>query len=165
MTQQSSEALIERLRDWCRDWNGEPIADNSTTRSVVYCADVREIIAHLEALTREGGHDFWGAGEPDCPREIKAGNGEIKKLRCKRCGQDNPRATRCPASQAADPDVVERIEELLVDAYKRGFDEGADSALEENDTPHPDTKNEGAGMFRREAEQQAIAAVGQAGER
>jgi hypothetical protein len=40
-------------------------------------------------------HDFWGAGEPDCPREIKAGNGELHTLRCKACGQDNPRDDRC----------------------------------------------------------------------
>lgn len=43
-------------------------------------------------------HDFWGAGEPDCPREIKAGNGELHTLRCKVCGQDNPRDERCLAS-------------------------------------------------------------------
>jgi hypothetical protein len=40
-------------------------------------------------------HDFWGAGEADCPREIKAGNGELHTLRCKACGQDNPRDDRC----------------------------------------------------------------------
>ena len=40
-------------------------------------------------------HRFWGAGEPDCPREIKAGNGELHTLRCKVCGQDDPRDDRC----------------------------------------------------------------------
>lgn len=40
-------------------------------------------------------HQFWGAGEPDCPREIKAGNGELHTLRCKVCGQDDPRDDRC----------------------------------------------------------------------
>ncbi len=35
-------------------------------------------------------HRFWGAGEPDCPRDIKAGNGELHTLRCKVCGEDNP---------------------------------------------------------------------------
>jgi hypothetical protein len=43
-------------------------------------------------------HRFWGAGEPDCPREIKAGNGELHTLRCKVCGQDNPRDERCIAA-------------------------------------------------------------------
>jgi hypothetical protein len=40
-------------------------------------------------------HDFWGAGESDCPREIKASNGELHTLRCKVCGQDNPRKDYC----------------------------------------------------------------------
>lgn len=50
-------------------------------------ARVREL---EEALENPPKHKFWGAGEPDCPREIKAGNGELWKLRCKVCGQDNP---------------------------------------------------------------------------
>ncbi len=36
-------------------------------------------------------HIFWGAGEKDCPRDIKAGNGELHTLRCKVCGQDGSR--------------------------------------------------------------------------
>jgi hypothetical protein len=43
-------------------------------------------------------HDFWGAGEPDCPREIKARNGELHTLRCKVCGLDNPRDDICRAA-------------------------------------------------------------------
>lgn len=52
----------------------------------------------LEALPDNTRHDFWRAGEPDCPPEIKAGNGELHTLRCKRCGQDDPRPRdgRCP---------------------------------------------------------------------
>jgi hypothetical protein len=46
------------------------------------------------------GHKFWGAGEPDCPREIKASNGELWKLRCKACGLDNPRDDFCRAASA-----------------------------------------------------------------
>lgn len=42
-------------------------------------------------------HRFWGAGEPNCPREIKAGNGELHTLRCKVCGQDDPRDNYCRA--------------------------------------------------------------------
>lgn len=42
-------------------------------------------------------HDYWGAGEPDCPREIKAGNGELHTLRCKACGLDSPRDQICRA--------------------------------------------------------------------
>jgi hypothetical protein len=43
-------------------------------------------------------HRFWGAGEPDCPRDIKAGNGELHTLRCKVCGQDDPRDNFCRAA-------------------------------------------------------------------
>jgi hypothetical protein len=34
-------------------------------------------------------HKFWGAGEADCPADIKASNGELHTLRCKVCGKDN----------------------------------------------------------------------------
>lgn len=40
-------------------------------------------------------HVFWGAGEPDCPREIKASNGELTKLLCKVCGDVNTRNRFC----------------------------------------------------------------------
>lgn len=33
-------------------------------------------------------HKFWNAGDPECPREIKAPNGELHTLRCQRCGGD-----------------------------------------------------------------------------
>lgn len=31
-------------------------------------------------------HKFWGAGESDCPPELKAPNGELHTMRCKVCG-------------------------------------------------------------------------------
>jgi hypothetical protein len=46
-------------------------------------------------------HDYWGAGERDCPREIKAGNGELHTMRCKVCGLDNPRDDFCRARTAS----------------------------------------------------------------
>jgi hypothetical protein len=48
-----------------------------------------------EAAADTRRHQFWGAGEPDCPRDIKAPNGELHTLRCKRCGVDNPHDTVC----------------------------------------------------------------------
>ena len=51
-----------------------------------------------EALANPPRHVFWGAGEPDCPREIKASNGELHTLRCKVCGLDNPRDDICRAA-------------------------------------------------------------------
>lgn len=48
-----------------------------------------------EILANPPKHKFWGTGEPDCPSEIKAGNGELHTLRCKVCGLDNPRNAIC----------------------------------------------------------------------
>jgi hypothetical protein len=31
-------------------------------------------------------HKFWGAGERDCPSELKGANGELHTMRCKVCG-------------------------------------------------------------------------------
>lgn len=42
------------------------------------------------AISRK--HVSWGPGDPDCPPEIKARNGELHTLRCKVCGQDISRA-------------------------------------------------------------------------
>lgn len=48
-------------------------------------------------------HDYWRAGEPDCPKDIKAPNGELHTLRCRVCGQDDPPKMFCfGASQALD---------------------------------------------------------------
>lgn len=44
--------------------------------------------ALLNAFEPSGGHVWWGAGEKDCPRDIKASNGELHTLRCKKCGGD-----------------------------------------------------------------------------
>jgi hypothetical protein len=45
----------------------------------------------LRALVERRKHIYWGAGEPDCPRELKAANGELHTLRCKVCGQNSPK--------------------------------------------------------------------------
>lgn len=44
-----------------------------------------ETIAALRANPPK--HEYWMPGEPDCPREIKASNGELTRLRCKHCGE------------------------------------------------------------------------------
>lgn len=61
--------------------------------------EIRLIIDHARAFKK---HDFWGAGEPGCPPEIKAGNGEICMLLCKRCGERSPRDVRCFGIQQKD---------------------------------------------------------------
>lgn len=44
-------------------------------------------------------HEYFYAGQPDCPADVKAPNGELHTLRCRRCGQDNPRGTCAPAGR------------------------------------------------------------------
>lgn len=58
--------------------------------------EIRLIVNHARAFRK---HDFWGAGEADCPQEIKAGNGELHTLRCRVCGEDNPRNENCRGAQ------------------------------------------------------------------
>lgn len=51
-------------------------------------------------------HDFWGAGESDCPADIKAPNGELRTMRCKVCGDGWRQSTdRC----------LEGLEDLLAE--------------------------------------------------
>jgi hypothetical protein len=58
-------------------------------------AEIERLRGFLEKLPR---HHYWMPGEPDCPRELKAGNGELHTLRCKRCGLDSPRDDVCRAT-------------------------------------------------------------------
>ena len=55
-------------------------------------------------------HKYWGAGEVDCPRDIKTGNGELHSLRCKVCGETDPPDEFCwnaaPQPQAPHSDDV-----------------------------------------------------------
>lgn len=53
-------------------------------------------------------HQFWGAGEPDCPPELKAPNGELHTTRCKVCG-DGWRKSHNVCLAAREPMPVERI--------------------------------------------------------
>lgn len=46
-----------------------------------------------DAITQAPRHEFWGAGDPDCPKDIKAANGELHTLRCKNC--DDPKFPVC----------------------------------------------------------------------
>ena len=50
-------------------------------------------------------HDYWRAGEGDCPRELLAGNGELHTLRCKICGLEDFRSNSvCRAALRATLD-------------------------------------------------------------
>lgn len=67
-------------------------------RAKLSADEIVKIIRHVKAAYAPRKHVFWGAGEPDCPREIKASNGELHTLRCKACGLDNPRDEYCAAA-------------------------------------------------------------------
>lgn len=65
-------------------------------------AELRKQVKRLEeALANPPRHRYWGAGEPDCPKEIKAGNGELHTLMCKVCGEKYPTSEVCLAVLAA----------------------------------------------------------------
>ncbi len=64
------------------------------------CMRVLEIIEReMDLLRNPPKHVYWGAGEADCPKDIKAANGELHTLRCKVCGVENPKGP-CIASPA-----------------------------------------------------------------
>ena len=80
-------------------------------RELKLLRDIERLVAERdrlrEALTNPPRHRYWRPGEPDCPREIKAGNGELHTLRCKVCGLDDPRDEICRATldgQAGEAD-------------------------------------------------------------
>lgn len=55
----------------------------------------RIVEAHEAVLRNPPKHQYWMPGEPDCPRELKAGNGELHTLRCKVCGNEDARDNIC----------------------------------------------------------------------
>jgi hypothetical protein len=57
-------------------------------------------------------HKFWGAGEPDCPPELKAPNGELHTTRCKVCG-DGWRKSSNVCMAALQSDVQARLDDAL----------------------------------------------------
>lgn len=57
-----------------------------------------KVIEAYRVLRNPPTHRYWMAGEADCPRDIKAGNGELHTLRCKVCGVDDPRGDACKLS-------------------------------------------------------------------
>ena len=96
LTSDGREALIE-----AGDENPNGVAENKAgglwyRRWFKAQERVNELERLLESPPQ---HRFWGAGEPECPREIKASNGELHTLRCKVCGLDNPRDDLCRAQR------------------------------------------------------------------
>lgn len=60
--------------------------DADATRTGDRCECGRAFASCKICLGQMPRHKFWGAGEPDCPPDIKASNGELHTMRCKVCG-------------------------------------------------------------------------------
>jgi len=71
-------------------------------------------------------HKFWGASEADCPKDIKASNGELHTLRCKVCGKDNDK-NPCSAivSRQVTDDMVDVAYEAYADMYDVEYTQGS----------------------------------------
>lgn len=77
------------------------------------CMRGLEIIEReMDLLCNPPKHVYWGAGEPDCPKDIKAKNGELHTLKCKVCGLENPRDSACRPEQHGRPKFVTLVEEV-----------------------------------------------------
>ena len=70
----------------CWAWRKTAAPDAIGKQSIAE-AQASKIEALEAALRNPPKHVYWGAGEPDCPRDIIAGNGELHTLLCKVCGK------------------------------------------------------------------------------
>lgn len=89
---EAASAAVERYCAELDITNADHIAlwlETNTEEPRIGWLAVQIAEAYERAINRR--HVFWGAGEPDCPREIKCSNGELHTLRCKVCGEDSPR--------------------------------------------------------------------------
>ncbi len=84
---------------------GPDRAQRDANAAWIAAASPTAILALIERLERAEAfiakpakHRFWRPGEADCPRDIKAPNGELHTLRCKVCGEDDPRDQICRAT-------------------------------------------------------------------
>jgi len=77
--------------------NGYGIEEASRTAREAIQEDDAGVVQHRRVHPEEcppRRHDYWYAGQPDCPPELKAG-GELHTLKCKACGKENPRDQSC----------------------------------------------------------------------
>lgn len=102
------ETALNRIEDMLSDDDGQAFKEARKFLPVGRAALATQpgavgerMEAGLKVFARRFGHIYWGAGEKDCPDEIKAPNGELFKLRCKKCGEDNPKSKWCSVDAAA----------------------------------------------------------------
>ena len=94
------KALAERLRDAVG--REDVLSAFARFRDATSPANIIALVERLENaeafIAKPTKHRFWRPGEADCPRDIKADNGELHTLRCKVCGEDDPRVQICRAA-------------------------------------------------------------------
>lgn len=69
--------------------------DSERDANAILTAEIERLRAFIANPPK---HDWWAPGDPDCPRDIKAANGELHTLRCKRCGSEDARDDICRAA-------------------------------------------------------------------
>ena len=112
----------EKIADFLHSIGWRSICDAQWERLRDALPDLREL---LQASPPSGGevvyvaHKFWGAGEPDCPADIKASNGELHTLRCKVCGKNSDRN---PCSAIVSRQVTEEMIDAAYEAYADMYD-------------------------------------------
>lgn len=85
-------------------------------------------------------HKFWGAGEPNCPPELKAPNGELHTMRCKVCG-DGWRKSNNVCLVAGAAQIEAMVVEVMDDAW-------ADFVMDTGNYPDDFTVNRNGLHFR-----------------
>lgn len=81
--------IAARLIAWANSAEKSSMAGTATL-----CHQAADTIEALQsriealeaALRNPPRHKWWNAGEPDCPPELKAPNGELWRMQCKVCG-------------------------------------------------------------------------------
>ena len=49
----SEKSIVDRLRNWCTDWNGAPMNPGEPPRDGLHCDDLISAAAEIERLTAE----------------------------------------------------------------------------------------------------------------
>lgn len=78
------------------------LESNAEDNSIEWLA-CRIVEAHEAVLRNPPKHEYWMPGEPDCPRDLLAGNGELHTLRCKKCGNEDAASKICLGRQKDTP--------------------------------------------------------------
>lgn len=110
-------ASLNTIIDWYRDLP-KPVRERMSLENL-----------HDLSKRLDRKHVYWMPGEPDCPRAILAGNGELHTLRCKACGLDRPRNKICTPIAAVAAALDERLKQHCLDRDSIDTAELAEIAL------------------------------------